>query len=414
MKKFNIFLSLFSLIFILVASCNVEVVEAPSAIEQTEKSKAACVINLLGIVSDANTLQPIEGAIVKLGSKTVTTKKDGKYLFKVSEFLDTDSIGLVVVNKTGYILSNYQFSIKKRVDLTLCKGNEINVIQDFPLSKILSGIKITSAGGQFTANAQIGGFNNKGEQVTSNFDFIINVPAGAVDQDTYISVSPLSERTLLGLPSDTVTIAGFNLSPSSVELKSPISIIFKPNTNLTAKTRLFPLYLDEVKNKLVAGNGQVSYDFPGKLITLVVNKMGSFFVGTNIPLLVTGTKNINSEIAFGQVENCNCGSLNIKTTEYSVPSINFAGLDISGRDKVLKFLNINYDPTNTTKISSDVTVSKCSVRAYSVTANKIVISGYFGTQPWELTRYDNLSIQPKPNATKNCPVNTPCHQGCPQ
>lgn len=413
MNKFNLYLLLIASIFIVVASCNVEVVEAPSVSEQVEKSKAACTVNLLGIVTDANTLQPIEGAVVKLGSNLVTTKKDGKYLFKVSDILDADSVGLVVVNKTGYQLSNYQFAIKDRVNLSQCKGNTWDVVQNFPLSPVLPGITITPAGGKFTSNTQIGIINEKGEQVISDFDFVIDVPAGAVDQETLISISPISDRSSLGAANDTITIAGFNLSPASVQLKKSISITFKPSTKLTAQTKLYPLYFDELKNKLVTGNGQVSYNAANNLITLVANKVGSFFVGTNITITVTGTRKSITDIAFGVVENCDCGSLNIKTAQYTAPPVNFsADFDAAARDKVLKFLNINYDPTNVTKLSSDVTVQKCSTRAYTITATQVVISGFYGDQAWRLTNYESLTLQP--TTTQKCSVSTPCHQGCPQ
>lgn len=410
MKKINFLCAFLALS---LASCNVEVVEAPSVSQQIEKSKAPCTINLLGIVTDANTLQPIEGAVVKVGPNSVTTKKDGKYLFKVSEFLDADSVALVVVNKPGYVLSNYQFSIKDRVNLSQCRGNSWDAIQDFPLSPVLPGIKITPAGGLFSASTPIGAINDKGEQVISNFDFVLNVPAGAVDQDTYISISPISDRSSLGATSDSITIAGFNLSPSSVQLKSPISIIFKPSIEIKAQTKLFPLYFDAVKNRSVPGGGSVSYDATSNRITLVANKMGSIFVGSNITITVAGTRKSITDIAYGVVENCDCGSLNIKTAQYTAPPVNFsAAFDASGRDKVLKFLNINYDPTNVTKLSSNVTVEKCSARAYAITATKVVISGLYGDQPWRLTSYESLSLQP--NTTQKCSVSTPCHQGCPQ
>lgn len=410
MKKINLLCAFLALS---LASCNVEVVDAPSASQQIEKSKASCTVNLLGIVTDANTLKPIEGAVVKLGSNSVTTKKDGKYLFKVSEFLDVDSVGLVVVNKPGYVLSNYPFSIKNRVNLSQCRGNNWDVVQDFPLSPVLPGIKITPAGGQFSASAQVGAINDKGEPVISNFNFVLNVPAGAVDQDTYISISPISDRSSLGATSDSITIAGFNLSPSSVQLKSPISIVFKPSIKITAQTKLFPLYFDVVKNRSVPGGGSVSYDAASNLITLVANQMGSIFVGSNITITVAGTKNSITDIAFGVVENCDCGSLNVKTAQYSVPPVNFSSdLDIAGRDKVLKFLNINYDPTNVLKLSNDVTVAKCSARAYTITATKVVITGSYGDQPWRLTHYESASLQP--TTTQKCSVTTPCHQGCPE
>jgi hypothetical protein len=198
-----------------------------------------------------------------------------------------------------------------------------------------------------------------------------------------------------------------------VKLKSPISIIFKPSIKITAQTKLFPLDFDAVKNKLVPGGGSVSYDAVKNLITLGTNKMGSIFVGSNITITVSGTRNSLTDIAFGQVENCDCGSLNVKTAQYTAPEVNFsAAFDASGRDKVLKFLNINYDPTNITKLSSNVTVEKCSVRAYTITATKEVISGFYGDQPWRLTRYESLSLQP--NTTQKCSVTTPCHQGCPE
>lgn len=410
MKKINF---LYAFLALYLASCNVEVVDAPSASQQIEKSKAPCTVNLLGIVTDANTLQPIEGAVVKVGPNSVTTKKDGKYLFKVSEFLDADSIALVVVNKPGYILSNYQFSIKDRVNLSQCRGNNWDAVQDFPLSPVLPGIKITPAGGQFSASTPIGIINDKGEQVISNFDFVLNVPAGAVDQDTYISISPISDRSSLGATSDSITIAGFNLSPSSVQLKSSISIIFKPNIKITAQTKLFPLDFDAAKNKLVPGSGSVSYDAASNLITLGTNKMGSIFVGSNITITVAGIRKSITDIAFGVVENCDCGSLNIKTAQYTAPPVNFsAAFDAKGRDKVLKFLNINYDPTNITKLSSNVTVEKCSARAYAITATKVVISGLYGDQYWRLTSYESVSLQP--NTTQKCSVTTPCHQGCPE
>jgi hypothetical protein len=413
MNKFNLYLLLIASIFIVAASCNVEVVEAPSEIQQLEKSKAACTVNLLGIVTDANTLQPIEGAVVKLGSSLVTTKKDGKYFFKVSDILHPDSVELVVVNKTGYVLSNYQFSIKDRVNLAQCQGNTWDIIQDFPLSPILPGIKITPAGGKFSASTQIGVINEKGEQVISNFDFVVDVPAGAVDQETIISISPISDRSSLGESDDTVTIAGFNLSPSTVQLKSPISITFKPNIKLTAQIKLFPLFFDEAKNKLVTGNGQVSYNAASNLITLVANKMGSFFVGSNITITVSQVSRSIVNIGLGIIENCDCGSLNIKTAQYNAPSINFtAAFDAAGRDKVLKFLNVNYDPTNIAKLSSDVTVEKCSTKAYTITATQVITSGLYGDQPWNLTSYESVSLQP--TTTQKCSVTTPCHQGCPQ
>jgi hypothetical protein len=410
MKKINLLCAFLALS---LASCNVEVVDAPSASQQVEKSKAPCTVNLLGIVTDANTLQPIEGAVVKVGPNSVTTKKDGKYLFKVSEFLDADSVALVVVNKPGYVLSNYRFLIKDNVNLSQCRGNNWDAVQDFPLSPVLPGIKITPAGGQFSTSTQVGIINDKGEQVISSFDFALNVPAGAVDQDTYISISPISDRSSLGATSDSITIAGFNLSPSSVKLKSSISIVFKPSIKITAQTKLFPLDFDAVKNKLVPGSGSVSYDAVKNLITLGTNKMGSIFVGSNITITVSGTRKSITDIAFGQVENCDCGSLNIKTAQYTAPPVNFsAAFDASGRDKVLKFLNINYDPTNITKLSSNVTVEKCSVRAYAITATQVVISGFYGDQPWRLTSYESLSLQP--NTTQRCSVSTPCHQGCPE
>lgn len=413
MKKFNLYLLLIASIFIGAASCNVEVVEAPSVSQQVEKSKADCTVNLLGIVTDANTFQPIEGAVVTLGANTVITKKDGKYLFKVSDFLDADSVGLVVVNKTGYQLSNYQFAIKNRVNLSQCKGNTWDVVQNFPLSPVLPGIRITPAGGKFSANTKLGTINEKGEQVLTDFDFVINVPAGAVDQETVISISPISDRSSLGAANDTITIAGFNLSPSSVKLKSPISITFKPNTKLTAQTKLYPLYFDETKNKLVTGNGQVTYDAVSNLLTLAVNKAGSFYVGTNITIKIAVTKKGIKDIGFGVVENCDCGSLNIKTAQYNVPPASFvADFDAAARDKVLKFLNINYDPTTVIKLTSNVTVDKCSTKAYSITATQVVISGFYGDQLWQLTNYESITLQP--TTTQKCSVSTPCHQGCPQ
>jgi hypothetical protein len=113
------------------------------------------------------------------------------------------------------------------------------------------------------------------------------------------------------------------------------------------------------------------------------------------------------------VENCDCGSLNIKTAQYNAPPVNFsADFDVAARDKVLKFLNISYDPTNVTKLSSNVTVEKCSTRAYAITATQVVITGFYGDQAWRLTNYESFTLQP--TTTQKCSVSTPCHQGCPQ
>ncbi len=150
MNKFNLYLLLIASIFIVAASCNVEVVEAPATeIQQAQKAKSACKIEVAGVVEDAYTLKPIAGAEVRLGSILITTNADGKYSLKLSDLLDADSIGVISVRKDNYLLSTTEISVNEVVNQSQCNGEAWVVFQDFLLSPVLPSFKVGAQGGLF-------------------------------------------------------------------------------------------------------------------------------------------------------------------------------------------------------------------------------------------------------------------------
>ncbi len=423
MKIFNIYLFL-AAVLVVLAGCNVDVVDAPnSVIQQSLKTKATCKIELTGIVNDVNTLQPITEAVVQLGSNKVRTGNNGRFSIPLSDLLDIDSIGLVSVSKDGYLLSTFEIRLNDVVSLTQCNGDQYVVFQDFPLTPIQPTFKITPLGGKFQFAPEIGYLDNKGALKKTNYPFQVDVPAGTVDKDTEISISPLSAQTLLGKSNDSIQVGRFCLLPSTLQLKKAISITFTPNLPLSAKNKLYVYTFDGnnnrfsntlVSNKLKLVPDKVSYNDVTNQITLNATQMACFFIGIDSKATLKSVQVNTVIIQNGSVDNCNCGSLTVKELKYSLNTLynGSSELNPAQRNEIFRVLNI---PTNTSIYDylSPLTVEKCSSRAYEVIVVQEVISSDLGGLPWRATIYRGATIKIATTGQK-CPVTSPCHQGCPQ
>jgi len=217
-----------------------------------------------GKVIDFNSKVGIQNVQVVIGNTIIVTNQNGEFIFKWNQNnTPSDQKFFVAAKKDGYITNTVTFD--------LGYGSNTNI----PLVPLNNSVLITSTGGGISLD--------NSESFNSNKKIELTIPAGAIENNTQVSVTQLKGITIAGKPS--YLSNGYHcasvvyLSPQNLTLLKSSTISMPLPLKLESGTKLPLLIYDEktFEWKESGINGVV--DASGVMAVAEISKFATYSIG---------------------------------------------------------------------------------------------------------------------------------------
>lgn len=429
------------LLMLFTSSCTVTTIEEELALNDNGElvfRQDKCRLEISGQLVNSKNLLPIEDASIDFGSTILET--DNRGFFSIDLTFDEDeppSEGTVIITKEGFLDFEFKVDYSEVIALDDC-GLVDNINWDIRLTEKSNDIIVTP---NEAINIQISDVvsqvipdfvtmdGNNIDTVQIPFTFDIFIPAGAVDEETTLCITPnrnivVGAATMENDNSPDLELASLSLAIEVKEgddlFSAPIEVSFTP---------IIPFNLDDQLVVVGSNNSNATIDETGEVIIKINNP--NLEERRNI-ILINQTLNDNkteilNEIIEGNIifipkryENCECSDLidedyNINIAGTEIFNINFPitftkiqrALYIYELIQYIDFSNVF---TEEADVNVNIAVAKCRVVEVRTTQNNREVRGsIYGIQYIYIGTVDIETRQ----TTQPCLIGTDCHQGCP-